>query len=426
MLFGANVSAQENEKLTLTLDQAIELALSESPSVKIADITVKKTGYAKQGTYASLYPQINLSGSLQKTIKKQVMSMMGQEFEVGQEYSASAGASANISLINAQLWKSCKLSAMDVELAVEQARSSRIAMVKQVSQTFYSVLFAKEAYDLYKETYDNQKRNFENVEKKYNAGKASEFEFLRAQVNMKNAEPDVYSGETAVTLALWQLKAVMGIDFNTDIDVVGSIKDYSDKMLLTQEDISQEMLKNNSTLIQLNLQAQSLEQRRKQVNFGYIPTLTAAFTYNYMAMGSTIDMTWNPYCFLSLNLNIPIFDGFSKRSQSRTIRASQDILKLQADDTQRQLLIAAKNYTDYMQTALKQYAAAQSTLDMAQKSYSIAEKMFEVGKATIIELNDAELALMQAKLNISQSIYQFLDAQASLNEIIGQSEELTK
>lgn len=425
-MFATNVSAQENEKLTLTLDQAIELALSESPSVKIADITVKKTGYAKQGTYASLYPQINLSGSFQQTIKKQVMSMMGQEFEVGQEYNASAGASASMSLINAQLWKTCKLSAMDVEIAVEQARSSRIGMVKQVSQTFYSVLFAKEAFDLYKETYDNQKRNFENVEKKYNAGKASEFEFLRAQVNMKNAEPDVYSGETAVNLALWQLKAVMGIDFNTDIDVVGSIKDYSDKMLIVEENISQEMLKNNSTLIQLDLQAQSLEQRRKQVAFGYIPTLTASFAYNYMAMGSTFDMTWNPYCFFSLNLNIPIFDGFSKRSQSRTIRASQDILKLQTDDTQRQLLIAAKNYTNYMQTALKRYAAAQSTLDMAQKSYSIAEKMFEVGKATIIELNDAELALMQAKLNISQSIYQFLDAQASLNEIIGQSEELNK
>ena len=79
----------------------------------------------------------------------------------------------------------------------------------------------------------------------------------------------------------------------------------------------------------------------------------------------------------------------------------------------------AKYYTDVMQTCVKRYAAAEWTLSMAQKSYNIAEKMFEVGKATIIELNDAELALMQAKLNISQSIYDYMVAFSKLNELIG-------
>ena len=68
-------SAQTHQPLQLTLDQALEIALSENNTVKIADMTVEKTGYAKKGSYASLYPNINISGSYQRTLLKQVMVM---------------------------------------------------------------------------------------------------------------------------------------------------------------------------------------------------------------------------------------------------------------------------------------------------------------------------------------------------------------
>lgn len=415
--------ARSQEKLTLTLDEAIDIALTESPTVKIADLTVQKTGYAKKGTYASLYPNISLNGNYQRTIKKQVMAMEmnGQtmEIEVGMSNNISAGVTAAMPLVNAQLWKSLKLSAIDVEIAVEKARSSKIAMVSEVKQAFFGVLFAKEALNLYKETYDNQVRNFENVEKKYNVGKVSEFEYLRAQVNMKNAEPNVYSGETAVELAIWQLKAVMGIDFETELDVVGEIKDYKDPLVNPSIEQLEYDVEHNTNLVQLGLQNEQIDAAIKQYKYGYLPTLSASFNYNYVTLSNDFDFHWNPYCVAGLTLSIPIFDGLSKHYNISQYKKTQEILKLTIEDTKRQIQIGAKNYTDVMQTCVKRYAAAESTLSMAQKSYNIAEKMFEVGKATIIELNDAELALMQAKLNISQSIYDYMVAFSKLNELIG-------
>ena len=59
----------------LTLDQALEIALSENVAVKVADKEIERSGYAKKGTYAALFPQINASGSFQRTIKKQIMYM---------------------------------------------------------------------------------------------------------------------------------------------------------------------------------------------------------------------------------------------------------------------------------------------------------------------------------------------------------------
>ena len=361
------LSAQQK----ITLDEAINIALSESNTIKIADMTIEKTGYAKKGAYSALYPNISATGNYQRTLKKQVMVMdmgMGDplEIEVGTSNNVSAGVTAAMPLVNAQLWQSLKLSALDVELAVEQARSSKISLVSQVKQSFYAVLLAKEAYEVYKEVYDNAQKNFEDIEKKYNVGKASEFEYLRAKVNVNNAEPEVYSAENAIVLAIWQLKAIMGIDLATELDVEGKLSDYTDELIASTLNANDTVsFENNTNLLQLRLQDEMLSRTIKMTKFQYIPTLSASFAYNYNAMGNTFDMSWNPYSVVALSLNIPIFDGFSKRNNIRQYKKTQDILRLNIEDTERNLNIALENYRDKMNTSVKRYTAAEATLEMA-------------------------------------------------------------
>ena len=407
----------------ITLDEAIEIALSESNTIKIAEMTIEKTGYAQKGAYSALYPNISASGSYQRTLKKQVMAMemngQAMEIEVGMSNNVTAGLSAAMPLVNAQLWQSLKLSALDVELAVEQARSSRISMVSQVKQAFYAVLLAKEAYDVYKEVYDNALKNFEDIEKKYNVGKASEFEYLRAKVNVNNSEPEIYSAENAVVLAIWQLKAIMGVDLATEIDVVGALSDYANEMTVSLASSETVSFENNTNLLQLQLQDEMLSRTIKMTKYQYIPTLSASFSYNYMAMGNTFNMNWNPYSIVALSLNIPIFDGFAKHNNIRQYQKTQDILRLNIEDVERNLNIALENYRDKMNTSIKRYTAAEATLEMAQKSYNISEKMYELGKATLVELNDAQVALTQAQLTMSQAIYQYMTNKAAIDELMG-------
>ena len=181
VMMSLNAVAQEADssqtKTVITLDDALKIALSENASVQVADKEIERSGYAKKGTYASLFPQIDLTGAFQRTIKKQVMYMdmdmssimgggssdgdgstggttdsgstdsgstdsskpsfpTGGGIEVGRWNTWNAGISANMPIINAQLWKSLKISGQNVELAVEKARSSRLDMVTQVKQSF--------------------------------------------------------------------------------------------------------------------------------------------------------------------------------------------------------------------------------------------------------------------------------------------------
>lgn len=267
-----------------------------------------------QGTYASLYPQIDATAQYQRVIEKQTMSMdfggQTQSIKVGSDNSFNGGVTAAMPIVNAQLWTSLKISALDVELAVEKARSSRLDMVEQVAKAYYSALMAKESLALYKRVYDNAVENNKNVKKKYDVGSVSEYDLITSNVSVQNAIPNVFEAENSVTLTLWQLKALLGIDLQKNIDVAGSLMDYEAAMSYGY-DLAQLNLEDNSTMKQFDIQEQQLQKALKLTKMANVPTLSINAAYLYTALGNDgkffVRDAWNPYSYAGVQLNIPIF-----------------------------------------------------------------------------------------------------------------------
>ena len=457
----AAVSESADAPVVITLEDALKIGLSENVSVKVADMEIERTGFAKKGTYAALFPQIDASGSFQRTIKKQVMYMdfdmgalggaagggsseggelpdgveipdasadagassNGGGFEVGRWNNWSAGVSASMPLVNAQLWQSLKLSGLDVELAVEKARSSRLDMVTQVKNAFYSVLMAKEAFDVYKQVYENAMQNLAETQKKYDAQKASEMDLIRAKTTVANAVPNVYNAESSIILALWQLKAVLGVDLDMNLDVAGKLADHAEQMMRDINEGEEMSLDHNSTMKQLAIQAEMLAQSIKVQQYANIPSLAVAFNFSLNAMTNDFKFNqyrWTPYSFVALSLNIPIFAGGKRHQQIRQAKNQYEQVQLQVTNTERQLKIAIRQSIATMETSMKSYYAAQDAVAAAQKGYDITEVSYKVGRSTLIELNDAQLALTQSRLAESQAIFNFLTAKAQLEQTLGQ------
>lgn len=437
--------------VVITLEQALQIALSENVSVKVADQEIQRTDYARKGTYASLFPQIDVSGSYQRTIKKQVMYMdldMGggtsgeggsagdgsgdsalagfdtsEGLEVGRWNTWAAGLNATMPLVNTQLWKSLKVSGLEVELAIEKARSSRLDMVTQVKQAFFATLLAKEAFQVYKDVYENAVTNCQETEKKFRAQKATEYDLTRAKTNVANAVPDVYNAESSVILSLWQLKAVMGVDLDMNIDVAGTLDDYSQQLFYDSSQADSLSLEDNTTMRQLAIQAEQLVHTIKMQKYAYIPTLSAAFSFSINAMTNDFKFSqyqWTPYSYVGVSLAIPIFSGGKRYNDVRQAKTQATQLKLQTMDTERNLRISIRQSLVTMETNIKTYNAAREAVASARKGYSIAEKTYQVGKNTLLELNDARLALTQAELSASQAIYNFLIAKSQLEQTLGQ------
>ena len=415
------------EPLVITLEQALDIALSENVAVKVAGLEIKRTEYAKKGAYAALYPQIDLSASYQRTIKKQKMYMnMGgspMEIEVGMFNTLNAGATAVLPLVNAQLWKGLKISAIDVELAVEKARSSKLEMVTQVKNAYYGVLFAKEALKVYEEVYDNALKNYEEVLKKFEAEKVSEFEEIRAKTSWKNAIPNMYNAASSVELALWQLKAVLGVDLDFKLDVKGNLGDFTEHMFYETHKNDTIDLANNSTIKQLKYQVEQLKENIKLQKYACIPSLAASFNFSYISMANDVsfkEFPWSPYSTAGISLSIPIFAGGKRHQAIRQAKNQHQQVQLQVDNTKRQLEIAVRQHIITMETNMESYYAAQEAVKSAEKAYEIAVAAFNVGRSTQTDLNDAQLALTQSQLAQSQAVYNFLMAKSQLEHTLGQ------
>ena len=457
------VNAQDTT--VLTLEDAIKIALSENASVQVADKEIERAEYAKKGTYASLFPQITASGTFQRTIKKQVMYMDGMSggsmfasiFEpiitaleqngihvdmstltgggseesksssssgisVGRWNTFNGGIAASMPLVNAQLWESLKVSGQSVELAVEQARSSRLDAVTQVKQAFFNVLLAKEAFNVYKDVYENAMENLAQVQRKFDVQKVSELELTRAKTNVASAIPNVYNAESSIILALWQLKAVMGVDLDMEIDVAGRLDDYAQHMFYDIHQNDDVNLDLNTTMRQLAIQAEQLASTVKMQKYAFLPTLSLSFSYSMNAMTNNFkfsEFQWTPYSYVGLSLSIPIFTGGKRIYDLKSSKLQSESLDIKRADTERQLKIAIRSYLNTMETNMKSYTSSQEAVELAQKAYSVSQRSYNVGKSTLTDLHDAELALTQARLASSQAIFNFVNAKASLEQVLG-------
>ncbi len=444
----ASEQPKDTSTVVLTLEDALKIAFSENTAVKVADKEITRTKYAKKGSYASLFPQIDGSAAYQRTIKKQVMYMdfdMGSMIpggggsgeggsgegggssskgglEVGRWNTWSTGVTANWALINPQVWKSISISADDVELAVEKARGSRLEMVTSVKEAFFGILLAKDANAVYEQAYANAVHNLEITQTRHAAQKASDMDLLRAKTTVANAVPDVYQSRNNIELALWRLKAVLGVDLDMNIDVAGSLQDYADTLFYDLHQNDNIDLQHNSTLKQLELQVTELAKTVQLQKLAYVPTLGLAFNYSYSAMTNDFNFKeykWTPYSYVGLSLQVPIFSGGRRYHAVKQSQVQLEEVKLQQRQTERELKIAVRNYLSTMETNMNSYYAALSAVESATKGYDITSTSYEVGRSTLVELNDALLARAQAELMQWQSVYSFLVAKAGLEQQLG-------
>lgn len=425
----STVAAQDS--IRMNLDKALEIAFSESPTVKIADreITLKK--YYEKEQIAALFPTVAISGSYNRTLKKQVMAMSMNnattKIAIGTDNSWAAGLNLSLPLVAPSLWKTVQLSQMDIELAVEAARSSRIELQNQVKKAYYDVLLSKDSYRVLLISYKNVEMNAQNVTDKYNQGLASEFEKLRADVQVKNAHPNVVAAESAVRLATMQLKVLIGVDVSEPIIFEGSLSDLESQMnqFLTVSS-SPMSLENNTNLIQLSMQEGQLEKSIEILRAAYLPTLSLSGSYQYTSLNNDFkigDYDWNPYAMVGLSLSIPIYNGRSKELKVKQQQLNIENLADNRTNLERQLWLSIDNCLTNMRNAIEDLASNKETIVSAEKAYDISKKQYEVGMATLLELNDTELALTQSRLAYTQSIYNYVSSASELESVLGNSAE---
>lgn len=426
LLAGGYTRAQgTQDTLTLNLDKALEIALSDNPTIKVAEeeIALKKVSHKE--AWQNLLPEASISGTMSHTITAPQFSIGDQTVKMGKDKANTATGTLNISLplFAPAVYRAMSMTKTDIELAVEKSRASKQDLVNQVTKAYYQLMLTQDSYDVLQKSYKLAEDNYNIVNAKYRQGTVSEFDKITAEVQMRSVKPSVISAGNAVTLSKLQLKVLMGITADVDIKIDDSLAAYEGVVFANQLDNTvHEGLVNNTTLKQLELNRLMLQKNIKSLRTNFMPTLGLGYSYQYQSMNND---SWNVFNYnygssssLVFSLSIPLYkaSNFTKLKSNRIQMRQLDQNRL---DTERKLNMQITSYQDNMSASSEQVSSNKENVMQAEKAVQIAGKRYEVGKGTVLELNTSQVQLTEAELTYNQSIYDYLVAKADLDQVLG-------
>lgn len=423
-------AASPADTLRLSKEECVAIALQESPTVKVANLEVKRMDYSKKEVLANLFPSIDFTGAYQRSIELQTVSMnMGgqsQQFKMGTDNVWNFGFSAAMPVVNAALWKSINLSDTQILQSLESARASRLDLVNNINQAYYTLMLAIDSKKVIQENYDLAKFNADLYQKQFEQGTASEYDVLRSSVQVTNVEPELLQAEISIRQCQLQLKVLMGLDNEVTIMPTTDLADMKRDMygLALDGDYN---LSGNSSLRSMDLNRKLASQNVTVQKMAWIPTLAATYNINWNAMsnGNALkNQVFNPYSTVGLALQVPIFSGGSKYSKLKQAQIQVKELDLQRENLLNSLKMQRDLAIDNINKQAKQINSSENGMKQASKALEIMQKSFEIGAATYLNLRDSEIANTSAQLAYLQAIYNYLVSTSELDTLLGKEEAL--
>ena len=428
----ATFAQQEKDSvLNMDLATALKIAHDNNPTIKIAELEIQRVDYSKKEALGNLLPSLSASGQYTNNIMKSVMFMPesfsqmmgGQKYmEIGYKNSYTGSISAGLPLVNFSLWEQIKSKQCEIDLILEQARASKIDMTKQVKDAYFAVLLAKNSLKVLERSINNAKETLKSTEAGFEQGVVSEYDLIRAKVQVNNLNPSYIAAKNGLELAVLQLKMILSLPQEQEIVFLENLEDFSDRIVSVTDAESERAVNNNSELRQLDLNIMSLQHNLKMVNSQHLPSLSAFGQYTYQTQAEDFrfsEYNWVGSAAVGLQLSIPIFNGRTVVNKAKQLKISLQELQLQKQYASDGIDLQIQSAINNMKAAQEQLSVNKDAISQAERGYEIAKVRYQTGSGTILELNDSELSMTQANLNYQQSLYDFLTAQTNLEKVLG-------
>lgn len=424
------VEAQMPNLLELTIREAVRVALRNNRDLRQAREEVRRAEYRITEAKSSAYPQVSGSWTIDKTLRPMVFVisfpdsdgvLRKNRLKMGTNYTSSLGASLTQPLyVGGKVGAALQASRIYRRMSAAAEKAVRQNVAMGAMQAFNGVLLSRELEQIVRAALTQAERHLANVEARRVAGVATDYDLLRARVNAANMRPKLIEAENNAHRSLLKLKEVMGVAPEAQIEVTGSFA-VPDSAVLGQGDAESALQSRPevaASRLGIDLQDQAVAIARGDL----LPTLSAATTFayngNFDKLGYS-DEDWASYWNVGLRLSFPIFTGF--RDLARYQQARVDQLKAQTEfgRTRDAVVIEVQEEAMNFRKALRQIESQGLNVDEAQRAVEIAENLYTNGKATQLEVLDAQLALEAARTNMAVALYEAALADIALKKSLG-------
>ncbi|MEW6368213.1 MAG: TolC family protein [Acidobacteriota bacterium] len=401
----------------LELDQALQIAVDQNRDIQ------KALQYRKQveGIYmqerAAALPEftLHLSGWREGDESQKVFG--GGIFPLERDMRIAEVSLSQTLFSWGKVGAAIRAAKVGLATADDQLRIFKQAAIHDVSSAFYDVLLAKELHELAVQDHDQKVRHLDEARRKYTAGVATDYDVLAAEVTVQNARPEVIRTENQIKVARERLRFLLAVD-DTEVDCTGTldspIADYP-----TYDVMLPLALERRPDLSDQRHRVGVYHELVKIANADDKPRidLRGAYGWREMKFGSIHGdgRAWSA----GLYLTFPFFDGM--RTRGAVTRARADLATAEIDEAKLRDSIAleVRDAVNAVRQAGEIVKALSGTVAQAERLLQMAEKGYEYGAMTRLEVEDAETNVVQAKGNLSIAQRGYLVALAGLGRATG-------
>lgn len=426
------VRVQAQNKYEFTVLQCVAYAKQHNVDVKNALLSLKIQEQTNRAITSAALPNLIGNGNVIDNIRVPTQLLPGDflgqppgtfiPVRFGIKYTASGGLTLNQTLFDGQVFVGLQARRASLEFQQKNIEVTEEVIKKNIYKIYYQLVVSRKQIELLDANLDRLNKLQYDTREIYKNGFAEKIDVDKLEVQLANLQTQKSGVVSDIDKGYLGLKLLMGMPLKDSLILTDSISEAKLKDGLLDDGKYQ--YNNRKEYQYLSIASRLREYNVRRYKLSYIPTLSFSANYTYTAQRPTFDFThrsgvWFPSAYISLHLNVPLFDGFAgaahlqqARLELQQSRNTLDNLKLSIDN-------------DVEQSKLS-YTTAIHTIDFQKKNMSLAEqvyyqtkKKYEIGTGSNTEITAAQTELVQAQTNYINALYDAIIARIDYLAAIG-------
>ncbi|UCD24126.1 MAG: TolC family protein [Gemmatimonadota bacterium] len=407
---GASLTAQAQ---SVTLEEAIEMALRSQPAMIQAHGQVSNANSAKLQAVGAWLPSLSASSGFSSNSSTRY-DQATQRTVLGSSTSYSSGISASLTVFDglSRMYDN-RVASADAAAADATLINQEFQTTLQTKQTFFNALAAEELVRVSESQIVRSLEQHEISKEKLAAGTATRSDTLRSSVDLANARLQKLNAEAQLANGEAALARLIGID--------GSAKAVREDALLVMVDIDtttlrDEALQQSPTIYQAEAAVRAADATVSASYGTYFPRISASYSRSWS--GSEV-LELNPSWSARLSASWTLFNGFAREASKSRAQVSRDNARAQAEDARRDVNTQLTQYLTALAQARAQHEIAAGNIAAGQEDLRVQRERYRLGAATLVEVLVAQASLDSAEVSVVQARLDYLVTKAQIEALIG-------
>ena len=439
-----------------TLDKAIEVALSNNESVKIAEQELEKSNYVYDEAFSGALPKIEANVTYLRNIYSSKITNMESYFagfangiaginntimgdypslaempfmempEAEIEAMKDNTIKVEFSLIQ-PIWIGGKVgTALDIakiykEMSLSAFKLEKDKVTLEIKKNFYQILLLDESRKVMSLVKKDAYANLDKIEKLYQEGLVSEYDIIQARVRVKSIEPKIVSLDNYYDLAKEYLKINMGLDTSELIEIDGAITatfipdttNYYDRAINNRVELK--LLNNKKDLLRENVKIKYSD---------HLPSIVGIANYTFQSQNDdfsdTFETNYGVGAFnVGVTANIPIFNGFGTKAKVDQANVEEKKAGLEIAKTKKFINLQLRDAMSKLKLAQEEIVLRDQEIAEYEKALEITQVRYDNGLCTQMEVTSSQTALESSRLDKINTVHQYITALIDLEAATG-------